>query len=232
MDPTPMLLARLRGGLIVSCQPESEDRRSDPMNSPAIMAALAAAAVRGGAVAVRVDSPADIAAVRAVVAVPVIGILKRDVPGFAVRITPTLEDAQRVAAAGADAIALDATGRPRPGGRSAAELIQAVKAATRLPVFADVATREDGLIAAEAGADAVLPTLAGPAADSGDGPDFGVLESLIRSVRIPVIAEGRIATPAQATRALGLGAWAVCVGTAITRPRAITAGFVAALSRS
>lgn len=230
VDP---LLTRIRGGLIVSCQPEAEARESDPMNSPVIMAALARAAVLGGAVAIRADSPADIAAVRAAVSVPLIGILKRDVPGFAVRITPTLADAERVAAAGADAIALDATARPRPGDLTAADLIGAVKAATRKPVFADVATLEEGVRAAGAGADAVLPTLAGPARDGAadDEPDFELLAALIHAVSVPVIAEGRIATPAQAARALELGAWAVCVGSAITRPRRITASFAATLRR-
>ncbi|MFM8620330.1 MAG: N-acetylmannosamine-6-phosphate 2-epimerase [Opitutaceae bacterium] len=228
------LLTRMRGGLIVSCQPEAEARESDPMNSPVIMAALARAAVLGGAVAIRADSPADIAAIRAAVAVPLIGILKRDVPGFAVRITPTLADAERVAAAGAEVIALDATERTRPEGRTAAELIRAVKEATGKPVFADVATLEEGVRAAKAGADAVLPTLAGPAGgDAGaDEPDFELLAALIREVDVPVIAEGRIATPAQAARALELGAWAVCVGSAITRPRRITAAFAAALRAS
>ena len=225
------LLTRIRGGLIVSCQPEAEARESDPMNSPAIMAALARAAVQGGAVAIRADSPDDIAAVRAAVAVPLIGIFKRDLPGFAVRITPTLADAERVAAAGADVIALDATARARAEGRTAADLIRAVKAATGKLVFADIATLEEGVRAVEAGADAVLPTLAGPSAGGAgsDEPDFELLAALIRKVRVPVIAEGRIATPAQAARALELGAWAVCVGTAITRPRRITAGFAAAM---
>ena len=228
VDP---LLKRMRGGLIVSCQPESEGRESDPMNSPLIMAALARAAVLGGAVAIRADSPADIAAVRAAVSVPIIGLFKRDMPGFTVRITPTLADAERVADAGADAIALDATARPRPGGRMAADLIRAVKKATGRLVFADVATLDEGVRAAEAGADAVLPTLAAPAAgnDGGDEPDFELLAAMVRGVRVPVVAEGHIATPAQAARALESGAWAVCVGSAITRPRRIAETFTRAL---
>lgn len=228
VDP---MLSRIRGGLIVSCQPEAESRESDPMNSPEIMAALARSAVLGGAAAIRADSPADIAAVRAAVTVPLIGIFKRDVPGFAVRITPTLTDAERVSSAGADVIALDATARARPEVRTAADLIRAVKGTTRKLVFADIATLEEGVRAAEAGADAVLPTLAGPSGGGGgaDEPDFELLAALIREVRVPVIAEGRIATPEQAARALELGAWAVCVGTAITRPRRITAGFAAVM---
>jgi len=233
MEAEHPVLRRMRGGLIVSCQPDAASRTSDPMNSPMIMAALARAAVLGGAVGVRVDSPADIAAVRAAGAVPVIGIFKRDIAGFDVRITPTLAEASSVAEAGADIIAVDATSRPRPDGRSASDLIRAVKAATGNPVFADVATIGEGVLAEEAGADAVLPTLAGYAGGSvvADGPDFSLLARLVETLRVPVIAEGRIGTPAQAAHALEVGAWAVCVGSAITRPRWITASFASALGR-
>jgi N-acylglucosamine-6-phosphate 2-epimerase len=58
------------------------------------------------------------------------------------------------------------------------------------------------------------------------------LERLVNALDVPVIMEGRIATPEQATRALELGAWAVCVGSAITRPRAITERFVGAIRKS
>ena len=113
----------------------------------------------------------------------------------------------------------------------AADLIRAVKKATGRLVFADVATLDEGVRAAEAGADAVLPTLAAPAAgnDGGDEPDFELLAAMVRGVRVPVVAEGRIATPAQAARALELGAWAVCVGSVITRPRRIAETFTRAL---
>ena len=215
MEAVHPVLRRMRGGLIVSCQPEAESRLGDPMNSPLIMGALARAAVLGGAVGIRADSPADISAVRAAVDVPLIGIFKRDIPGFSVRITPTLADALKVSEAGADVIAVDATARSRPEGGTAGEHIRAVKTATGKPVFADVAT-----LAGYAGVSAVA-----------DGPDFALLARLVETLRVPVIAEGGIATPAQATRALDLGAWAVCVGSAITRPRWITESFASALRR-
>jgi N-acylglucosamine-6-phosphate 2-epimerase len=47
-----------------------------------------------------------------------------------------------------------------------------------------------------------------------------------------VIAEGRISTPEQAGQALALGAHAVVVGSAITRPQWITAQFAAAIQRA
>ena len=46
---------------------------------------------------------------------------------------------------------------------------------------------------------------------------------------MPLIAEGRIHTPAQARAALDAGAFAVVVGTAITHPASITGWFDAAM---
>jgi N-acylglucosamine-6-phosphate 2-epimerase len=51
-------------------------------------------------------------------------------------------------------------------------------------------------------------------------------------VPIPVIAEGRISTPLQARAALDLGAYAVVVGTAITRTRTLTSWYSMALAQN
>ena len=127
------LRTALDGGLIVSCQATEEE----PLFGAEIMAKMALAAVQGGAVAIRANSPVDVAAIRRVVGVPIIGLWKRDLPGYAVRITPRLDDALALAEAGADVIALDATARPHPEG-SATDLIAAIAARTRVPILADV----------------------------------------------------------------------------------------------
>src|SRR5262245_25178 len=123
----------LRGGLIVSCQALPEE----PLFGPEIMARMAIAAREGGAAGIRPNTPPDIRAIReAVPPLPLIGLFKVAVPGFEdVYITPRLEDAVAVAAAGADIIALDATLRPHPEG-TAADLIRAVKQTTGKPVMA------------------------------------------------------------------------------------------------
>jgi N-acylglucosamine-6-phosphate 2-epimerase len=226
------ILEQLRGSLIVSCQPDASDREHDPMNSPTIMTALARAAVLGGAIGIRADSPLDIAAIRAAVSVPIIGIYKFDIPGFQVRITPTVEHAIQIANAGSDVIAIDATQRPRPHGLSVADMIAQVKAQTGKLVFADVSTLDEGIHAAEVGADAILPTLAGYTDYSRNlpGPDFELIEAMATHLDVPLIVEGKISTPDQAKHALELGAWAVCVGSAITRPRWITEHFLSVLN--
>jgi N-acylglucosamine-6-phosphate 2-epimerase len=228
------LLETIKGGLVVSCQPDANDPAHDPMNRPEIMAALAQSAVMGGAVAIRADTPAHIAAVRAAVSVPIIGIYKDDLPGFEVRITPTVEDAIAIAQAGADIVAVDGTARPRPQGKNAGDFIRLAAAATEKLVFADISTFEEGVAAAEAGAAAVLTTLSGYTSYTSrqEEPDYDLVSRLARAVNVLVIAEGRYNTPEQAARALEYGAWAVTVGSAITRPRTITGQFVRAIARN
>jgi N-acylglucosamine-6-phosphate 2-epimerase len=154
------------------------------------------------------------------------------VEGYEVYITPRFEDAQRIAEAGASIVALDCTPRPRPGGETVERLIQRIASELRLPVMADISTLAEAIAAEGAGADIVATTLSGYTAYSrrGDGPDWGLLESIARAVKVPVIAEGGIWSPAEARCALDLGAWAVVVGTAITRPVDMTRRFVRALS--
>ena len=226
----PALKHHLHKGLIVSCQALP----GEPLFGAGMMAGMARAAVSAGAVAIRANGPEDIAAIRAEVQVPIIGIYKADLPGFEVRITPTIEHALQVAEAGADMIALDATLRPHPKS-DVDELIEQIQCRTGLPVLADISTLKEGLTAAACGAEFVGTTLSGYTSYSPDlpGPDFALLSDLVAALGpkgIPVIAEGRIATPEQAARALALGAHAVVVGSAITRPQWITARFMDAIN--
>jgi N-acylglucosamine-6-phosphate 2-epimerase len=217
---------RLRGGLIVSCQALP----GEPLYGPEIMARMAAAAEAGGAVGIRANSPADIRAIRAVTTLPLVGLSKVDVAGFDVYITPTLSDARVVAEAGADIIALDATDRPHPEG-DLAEYIRQVRDVTGKLVLADISTDSEALAAQSAGADFISTTMSGytPYSPTSEDPDLDLVRRLALQLRVPLIAEGRIATPEQARAALAAGAWAVVVGGAITRPQQITSRFVQAL---
>ncbi len=218
------LLAQLRSGLVVSCQAEVHEA----LHGAQCMAAMARAACQGGAAGIRANSPADISAIRAAVERPLIGLYKEDLPGFAVRITPTLQHALEVARAGADLIAIDATNRPHPDGLALAERIQAIHQETGRLAIADISILEEGLAAQAAGADLIATTLSGYTESSPrlTEPDFELIRQLAQRVSVPVLAEGRISTPEQAAEALRCGAFAVVVGSAITRPQWITARFV------
>jgi N-acylglucosamine-6-phosphate 2-epimerase len=228
-----ILVQSIRGGLIVSCQALPDE----PLFGAQHMAAMARAAVAGGAVAIRANGPDDIAAIHMAVGLPIIGLFKEDIPGYEVRITPTLKHAEEIAIAGADIIAIDATQRARPGNVSAKDLIDLIRRNIGKPILADVSTLEEGLAAIESGADFVATTLSGYTiySPAQPGPDFILLEQLVKQLKplgIPVIAEGRISTPEQAVHALSLGAHAVVVGGAITRPQWITAQFTGAIKEA
>lgn len=222
--PNP-LLEGLRGRLIVSCQAYP----GEPLRDPEAMRRMSLAVLDGGAAAIRAQGLDDLRAIRSATSVPLIGLWKDGDSG--VYITPTARHAVAVAEAGADIVALDATARPRPDGREAAESIEAVHRAGRL-VMADVSTWEEGVRAAELGADLVGTTLSGYTGHSPrpDGPDLALVGRLAAELTVPVIAEGRIHTPDQAARALAAGAHAVVVGTAITHPTTLTRWFTEAIT--
>jgi N-acylglucosamine-6-phosphate 2-epimerase len=223
------VLEALRGGLVVSVQAPS----GSPLDAPEHMAAMARAAELGGAAAIRA---VEVAAVKEAADVPVIGLRKRRVEGSDVYITPTLDDARAVAAAGADMVAVDATLRPRPGGVPAQRFLTALVEELSQPILADVDSLAAGLAAREAGAAAVATTLSGytgsDAAKRPAPPDLDLVAALAAELDCPVLAEGRIGAPHQARAAFEAGAFAVVVGTAITDPVELTRGFAAALPRS
>jgi len=102
---------------------------------------------------------------------------------------------------------------------------------------ADVATLQEGRRAAELGFDLISTTLAGYTNENSQfieyEPDYQLVIDLVRELgmRVPVIAEGRIWQPESARRLLDSGAYAVVVGSAITRPTAITRRFLQALNK-
>jgi len=196
------------------------------------MAAMAESAERGGAGGIRADGEADIRAIKARVRLPMIGILKRRDLGPDVWITPDLRSALAVVRAGAEIIAMDGTRRPRPDGTTFAMIVRELKREVSALVMADVSTLEEGLAAADAGADLVATTLSGytPYSPSQRSPDLDLVEALSGRLSIPVIAEGRYSTPEDARRAIERGAHAVVVGQAITNPMTTTRRFVAELA--
>jgi N-acylglucosamine-6-phosphate 2-epimerase len=145
----------MHGGLVVSVQAAP----GSPLASPGTMSAIARAAELGGAAGIRAEGAADVRAIKDAVAVPVIGLLKRDLPGSPVRITPSLDDARAVAGAGADVVAVDATLRPRAGGMTTSDFVATLAGELDQPLLADVDSLEAGIAARAAGAEAVATKL-------------------------------------------------------------------------
>lgn len=228
-------LETIAQGVIVSVQAS----RGEPLDDPAIIAALSHSAVNGGARGLRLANVENIKAVRArQLGVPVIGITKPDkIPANyeeLVYITPNWADVEALAEAGADIVAMDATWRERPNQEKLEEIVQKAKSTyPDLLLMADIATLKEGEMAETLGFDLVSTTLSGYTVETRDkkdaGPDFQLLEKLSEHLTIPIILEGRIWKPWEVTHAMGSGAHAVVIGSAITRPHEITARFVKAV---
>lgn len=221
----PQIIQSFKGKLIVSCQAYV----GEPLRVPATMAQMSLAVERGGAAAIRCQGLADISAIKGQVDVPVIGLWKEGHEG--VYITPSYRHALACSLAGADIVAIDATGRERADGLSYGQTVKKLKEKGIL-VMADCGSIEDARRAVEAGTDIISTTLAGytPDREKTDGPDYQLLQQMLDEFpEMPVICEGRIHTPEQARKVMDMGAWAVVVGTAITHPTSITTWFNNAL---
>lgn len=218
------------GKLIVSCQALSDE----PLHSPYIMSRMAYAAKLGGAAGIRANSIADICDIRKIVDLPMIGIIKSVTKNSNVYITPTIAEVDELVSLGVEVIAMDATGRTRPTGRTISEDFPDIRKKYPNQLFmADCATFEDALRAAELGFDCVGTTLRGYTEDTSGIkiPDFEFLAKLGIEIHIPVIAEGGIWSPDELKKALNIpGIHAAVVGSAITRPMEITKKYVAAIS--
>ena len=164
----------------------------------------------------------DVEAIRRSVTVPIIGIQKELQADGQILITPSFEAAEQLVRAGADMIALDCTVRGQRFG--AFERLARIKNELRVPVLADIATVDEANAAFHAGADFLLSTMRGYTDDTAHvkvfEPQF--IRDLTVATPLPVIAEGRIDSPALAREAIRSGAFCVVVGSSITRPHLVT----------
>lgn len=232
---------RLRGALIVSSQADA----GEPLCAPEHIIALALSAIAGGAKAMRLEGAENIRAARQDRRVardcPIVGLIKSRAIAVGKRlstpyITNCFADAEAVADSGADIVAVDGTGRPFLDRLPLQEMIAKIHSQLKKPVWADVATFEQGLAAIACGADLISTTLYGYTQEtvlpSQAGPSFELLEQLVRTASVPVVLEGRVWRPEEVTRAFEIGAYAVVVGSAITRPQLITERFVQSIPRT
>ncbi|HEY5561075.1 MAG TPA: N-acetylmannosamine-6-phosphate 2-epimerase [Clostridiaceae bacterium] len=218
------VLKYIKGGLIVSCQALEDE----PLHSPDIMMRMAKAAQIGGAIGIRANSPVDCTKIKQNVDLPIIAIYKKVYGTSNVYITPTIEEVKQLVTMNPEIIAVDATNRNRPNGKTLESFFKEIKQIYNGLIMADISNFEEGIEAERIGFDIVSTTLSGYTDYTLDRPkpDMELIKSLKDVLNIPIIAEGNIDSPNNAKKCLGSGAWAVVVGGAITRPQLITKKFV------
>lgn len=221
----------MHGSIIVSCQATPGEPLYDPERS--VMPLMARAAKLAGAKMIRTSSVRDIVGIKEETGLPVIGLIKREYPGYSGRITMTMREVDECMEALSDIISIDCTDTPRGDGLTAPEFLKKVREKyPNIIIMADCATLEEAKAAYAAGADLVGSTMNGYTAATAHckgEPNYELVEQMVAALPCPVIAEGRVHTPEQAKKMLALGAWAVVVGGAITRPLEIAQRYFAAI---
>ncbi|MEX3622623.1 N-acetylmannosamine-6-phosphate 2-epimerase [Viridibacillus arvi] len=228
MNKKQKIFDLIHGQLIVSCQALPEE----PLHSPFIMSKMAYAAMLGGAKGIRANSVEDIKEIKKMVGLPIIGIIKKVYEGSDVFITPTNKEIELLYQEGVDIIALDATKRIRPDGKTISEVFPEIRKKYKEQIFmADCSTYEEAKEAYELGFDCLGTTLSGYTEYTKHNhlPDLELIERLVQDFPIPVIAEGGIWTPEELKCVFDLGVHTAVVGTAITRPMEITKRFIKAI---
>ena len=223
------ILKKLKGQLVVSCQALPDE----PLHSSFIMSRMALAAKQGGAGGIRANTKEDIAEIKKLVDLPVIAIIKRDYPDSEIYITPTMKEIRELMEVKPEIIALDATDRLRPQGKTLDQFFAEIKAEfPDVLLMADCSTYEECIHADELGFDFIGTTMVGYTPESKhlkiDEDDFKILRDVLANVK-RVICEGNIDSPQKARRVIDLGSFCVVVGSSITRPQLITKKYAQAL---
>lgn len=223
---TVELLRLLRQSPLVASAQASPDSAVD---DPQMLLKLAQASLDQGVLILRLQGIENIQAIRKATGAPTIGLIKRPYEDSAVYITPTLNEIYQLLATDVEIIALDATRRHRPDSQELKFLVEAIHSKGRLAMgdCDDIASVH---YAVAAGCDLVGTTIAGYTETSPltAGPDLAFLRQAVRESSVPVLAEGRYATPEQVQTAMLIGAAGVVVGGALNDPVKQTRAFLRA----
>src|SRR6056297_576293 len=221
------MYANFKNALIVSCQAEE----NEPLHGSQHMQRMALAAVQSGAKGIRANSAIDVQAIKEVVDVPLIGLIKDRNREYQAFITTTEEQVQALIEAGVDFVAIDSTRVSRPVPlKTLYGYIK--KHYPQIGIVADVADIKDAEMIIPLKPDFISTTLSGYTdyTEHRNKPDLNLISEIRHITQIPVIAEGNYNEPFQIRQAILRGAYTVIVGGAITRPQQITRRFVEVIS--
>lgn len=214
-----------QNSLIISCQAV----KGEPLYGYNIMHLMAKAAKEGGADAIRCNTVSDINSIKAETGLPTIGIIKAVYPDSNVYITPTLNEVKALLEeTDTEVIALDATLRPRPNGEKVEDLVDYIRInKPSVEIMADISNMEEAKYADALGFDYIGCTMRSYT-ESTKGiaiPDYDFIAEMVQSLHAKIIAEGGIWEANQLRKVWEANPYAVVIGSAVTRPKDITARF-------
>lgn len=214
-----------KGSLIISCQAV----KGEPLYGYNIMHLMAKAAKEGGADAIRCNYVSDINSIKAAVGLPTIGIIKAVYPDSDVYITPTLKEVKALLEeTETEVVALDATLRPRPNGEKLEDLVGYIrKNKPQVEIMADISNMDEAKYADSLGFDYIGCTMRSYTASTKgiSIPDYDFIAEMVKTLQAKIIAEGGIWEIGQLERVWRADPYAVVIGSAVTRPKDITARF-------
>lgn len=213
------------GSLIISCQAV----QGEPLYGYNIMHLMAKAAKAGGADAIRCNYVSDINSIKVETGLPTIGIIKAVYPDSDVYITPTLKEVKALLEeTETEVVALDATLRERPNGEKLEDLVAYIRAQKpSVEIMADISNMEEAKYADALGFDYIGCTMRSYT-ESTKGvsiPDYNFIADMVQSLNAKIIAEGGIWEVGQLEKVWQAKPYAVVIGSAVTRPKDITARF-------
>ncbi len=213
------------GSLIISCQAV----QGEPLYGYNIMHLMAKAAKAGGADAIRCNYVSDINSIKAETELPTIGIIKAVYPDSDVYITPTLKEVKALLEeTETEVVALDATLRERPNGEKLEDLVAYIRAQKpSVEIMADISNMEEAKYADALGFDYIGCTMRSYT-ESTKGvsiPDYNFIADMVQALNAKIIAEGGIWEVGQLETVWQAKPYAVVIGSAVTRPKDITARF-------
>jgi N-acylglucosamine-6-phosphate 2-epimerase len=213
-------------GLIVSCQAEI----GNPFNDDDSVLNFAKCAYIGGASGIRTAGISRVSKILNEIDLPLIGLVKSKFNDGSVGITINENDFIDLCKVGCKIIAIDGTIRSKSNMDGYSYISYIKNCFPDIFIMADIATLYDAQMCEQAGADFISSTLNGYTFEtqqfSNGLPNYNLIEQMLKYIKKPVIAEGRISNSQQASDFIKMGCQAVVVGSAITRPHIIVQDYV------
>jgi N-acylglucosamine-6-phosphate 2-epimerase len=216
------IVEQCKNMLIVSCQAANGLPFSDDFVIEKMIDSVVLAGVRG----VRVNGPLAIkyAKERGLFVIGILRVYENDLK----KITPNVISAEVCINAGADVVAIEATGSLHTE-ESLRELVVGIrKIKNDICIMADIGTQSEADRAVHCGVDMVATTFLDTyMADAYVWEEHvSFIKIMLEKLHIPIICEGGVTEPWQVSEVITTGAHAVVVGKAITDPISLSKKFL------